>query len=473
MERNFDNKDFEQFLKQNADQYRMHPSEKVWTEINNTLHPRRRWYGIAALLLLLTGAVVSGVMILQPGSNSQTEFTDNKTKSQTAITENKIAAVPSVPVLTIIPNRSVASHRIPTIINNYSTEIPAETAENNFAGMVPPAILSPQKLERDIFTSTIHNNSDLALKTKNTITAPPVITSGEGDINNISEFVNGTLEKSKPALEVTKPSVKISDLSTKPSESVNTSQKTKKKKTITWQLYFTPGISYRRLTENKAAILAANSGNGTSIIPSNLAVRDVKNMVTHKPDIGFELGLAAKYAITKHFLLKTGFQFNVNKYNIHAFNYVPEPATIAIQSGGVPQSVTRTSYYRNFNGYSPNWLTNIYFSFSIPVGMELNFVNNKKINIGLGLTAQPTYLLENNAYLISTDFKNYTKVPDLIRRWNLNTGAELIFGFKAGKTKFQIGPQMRYQALSSFKDKYPVKENLFNFGLKAGVSLNK
>ena len=196
-------------------------------------------------------------------------------------------------------------------------------------------------------------------------------------------------------------------------------------------------------------------------------------MVTHKPDIGFELGLAAKYTITKHLLLKTGFQFNVNKYNIHAFNYVPEPATIAIQTGGVPQSVTRTSYYRNFNGYSPNWLTNIYFSFSIPVGMELNFVNNKKINIGLGLTAQPTYLLDNKAYLISTDFKNYTKVPDLIRRWNLNTGAELIFGFKAGKTKFQIGPQMRYQALSSFKDKYPVKENLFNFGLKAGVSLNK
>ena len=91
MERNFDNKDFEQFLKQNADQYRMHPSEKVWTEINNTLHPRRRWYGIAALLLLLTGAVVSGVMILQPGTNSQTASasTDSKTTSQPAITENK------------------------------------------------------------------------------------------------------------------------------------------------------------------------------------------------------------------------------------------------------------------------------------------------------------------------------------------------------------------------------------------------
>lgn len=471
MERNFDNKDFEQFLKQNADQYRMHPSEKVWTEINNTLHPRRRWYGIAALLLLLTGAVVSGVMILQPGSNSQTAFTDSKTKSQPAITENKIATATSVPVLiNINPNRPVASYRIPTIINNYSAKIPVEIAENNIAVTMPPALLPQQKVERDIIPSAINNNSDLALKTKNSITTPPVITSNEDDINNISELVNGNLEKSKPAAEAIKPSVKIADLQAKPSETSNSSQKTKKKKVAIWQLYFTPGISYRRLTENKAAILAAS---GTSSIPYYLAVRDVKKLVTHKPDIGFELGLAAKYPVTKHFLLKAGLQFNVNKYNIHAFNYVPEPATIAIQSGGVPQSVTRTSYYRNFSGYSPNWLTNIYFSFSIPVGLELNFVNNKKINIGLGLTAQPTYLLDNKAYLISTDFKNYIKVPDLIRRWNLNTGAELIFGFKAGKTKFQMGPQMRYQALSSFKDKYPVKENLFNFGLKAGVSLNK
>ncbi len=36
----------------------------------------------------------------------------------------------------------------------------------------------------------------------------------------------------------------------------------------------------------------------------------------------------------------------------------------------------------------------------------------------------------------------------------------------------QIGPQVRYQTLSSFKQKYPVIENLFTFGLKAGVTFN-
>ena len=467
MERNYDNRDFEQFLKQNADQYRMHPSEKVWTEINHTLHPRSRWYGITALLLLLTGAVVSGVMILQPDSNSQIASTEIKINTQPVKEENKIVAKSSAPILTKInPNRSIVSKRVPTIINNYSLEsndvvvVPEAT--------IPQTVVVQEKIEKQI-PSLLNNSSDIASKTKNTISLSPVINNSVTEIHNNS-LVNNRTEKNIPVVDVLKPSVLISELINKSKEGSTSFQKNKQKKKIIWQLYFTPGISYRRLTENKETILAAS---GSTSIPSNLALRDVRSLVTHKPDIGFELGLAAKYSISKNLLIKAGFQFNVNKYNIHAFSYVAEPATIAIQSGSLPQSVTRTSYYRNFNGYNPNWLTNVYFSISLPIGFEVNFINNKKISVGLGLTAQPTYLLDNSAYLISTDFKNYTKYPDLIRRWNMNTGAELIVGFKAGKTKFQVGPQMRYQALSSFKDKYPVKENLFNFGLKAGVSLNK
>jgi len=468
MERNFDNRDFEQFLKQNADQYRMYPSEKVWTGINNTLHPRRRWYGIAALLLLLTGAVVSGVMILQPGSDIQST-SKVKRNIQALPVENKIVLVPAVSatVLTALKtNKSIAINRIPTIVNNYSAIESSQIAIK--AGEIIPSTVSvPEKFEKNSLPLIVNNN--FVSKAKAPVTVSPVIITNSVEADNNFLVVNSITDKNNPATDVIKPSVMASDLIIKSPET-SSIQKNKKTKKAIWQLYFTPGISYRRLSENKAAILAAS---GTSSVPSNLALRDVKGLVTHRPDIGFELGLAAKYPLAKNIFLKAGFQFNVNKYNIHAFSYVPEPAIIAIQSGGTSQSVTRTSYYRNFNGYSPNWLTNIYFSISVPVGMEVNFVHTKKLSVGLGLTGQPTYLLDNRAYLISTDFKNYTKVPDLIRRWNLNTGAELIFGFKAGKTKFQLGPQLRYQAYSSFKDKYPVKENLFNFGLKAGVSLNK
>ena len=83
MESNFNNRDFEQFVKQNADQYRMFPSEKVWDNINNTLHTRRRWYGIGLTLLLLTTGVVTWVMLLSPSGKKQ------QLASNTTITSSK------------------------------------------------------------------------------------------------------------------------------------------------------------------------------------------------------------------------------------------------------------------------------------------------------------------------------------------------------------------------------------------------
>jgi hypothetical protein len=77
------------------------------------------------------------------------------------------------------------------------------------------------------------------------------------------------------------------------------------------------------------------------------------------------------------------------------------------------------------------------------------------------------------AYLISSDYKNYTEVPWLTRKWNVATNLETFVSYSTGKMQWQVGPQVRYQLLSSFNSKYPVKENLFDFGLKVGVSLNK
>ena len=72
MNQYFENRDFEHFVKQNADQYRMFPSEKVWKGINNTLHTRRRWYGIGLALLLLTTAAVTGIMLSPSSKQPQT-----------------------------------------------------------------------------------------------------------------------------------------------------------------------------------------------------------------------------------------------------------------------------------------------------------------------------------------------------------------------------------------------------------------
>jgi hypothetical protein len=75
MERQFNNGDFEKLLRDNANQYRMYPSEKVWKGIHSSLHTRRRWYGLtAAIMLLVTGSIISIIIYNDnPGKNNLTD----------------------------------------------------------------------------------------------------------------------------------------------------------------------------------------------------------------------------------------------------------------------------------------------------------------------------------------------------------------------------------------------------------------
>jgi hypothetical protein len=239
------------------------------------------------------------------------------------------------------------------------------------------------------------------------------------------------------------------------------------KRKLGLQFYFTPTVSYRKLTENKTFWQTQTQIPGS---PNLSSIYDVNTAVTHKPDMGVEVGLTTKYAVAKNVELKGGLQFNVNRYDIKAFRHTTELATIAYNNGSRGVS---TSNYRNFSGNKVDWLQNLYFQMSVPVGAELKLAGNNKSSVGVAGTLQPTYILGDQAYMISTDYMNYTEVPSLIRKWNVATSFETFVKYSSGKLNWQVGPQVRYQILSNFVSKYPVKEHLFDFGLKVGVSLNK
>jgi hypothetical protein len=171
--------------------------------------------------------------------------------------------------------------------------------------------------------------------------------------------------------------------------------------------------------------------------------------------------------------VKGGIQFNVSRYDIKAFNTSYQLATIALNTGNGIQALNTVTTYNNFNGYHSDWLQNFYVQVSAPVGVEFKLRGDDKVQFGVGTTIQPTYVLGDRAFLISTDYKNYTQIPSLTRRWNANASVETFVSYSTGHLNWQVGPQVRYQLLSSFINKYPVKENLFDFGLKVGISLNK
>jgi hypothetical protein len=254
---------------------------------------------------------------------------------------------------------------------------------------------------------------------------------------------------------------------------VNSFRPKKLDRSLQWKIYFAPTVSYRKLSENKSY-----QNSNPFAAPTNYpfaSLSDVNSAVIHKPDFGFQLGVSAGYPVAKNLTITGGLQFNINRYDIKAFVYNGEQATINLSGGGgSTNSVTAWTYYRNYSGYKSDWLNNFYFSVSAPIGVELKLLGKKKTYLGVAGTIQPTYILSDRAYLISTDYKNYAEVPWLIRHLNVNTSFETFVSYTNKRnTRWQIGPQVRYQILSSFQSKYPVKENLFDFGVKLGVSLNQ
>jgi len=233
---------------------------------------------------------------------------------------------------------------------------------------------------------------------------------------------------------------------------------------VTAQVYFAPTVSYRKLTENK------------KVYPGGFYVPaiDLKNIVKHKPAMGLEFGIEGKYRVNEKFYLKTGLQFNINRYDIRAYSHPTEIATVALASGyGGVDSLATLSNYRNYSGTSPsNWLENFYFQAAIPVGVEIILSDNKDIQWGVTGTLQPTYVIGDRAYVISSDYKNYAKFPDLMRRWNISTGIGTFVSYSTGRIKWQVGPHLRYQHMSSFVSALTVKEKLYAVGLRVGATLN-
>jgi len=106
----------------------------------------------------------------------------------------------------------------------------------------------------------------------------------------------------------------------------------------------------------------------------------------------------------------------------------------------------------------------------MPIGADLVVIGNKDIAFNIGGSIQPGIMLNNQAYLLSTNLRNYAKAPSLYRDFNINTALEAFISINTGSLKWNVGPQFRYQLLSSYKQNYPIKEHLYDYGFKVGMT---
>lgn len=443
MDRKSANENFEHFLRQSADDFRMHPSLKVWDGISENLHKRKRKFYFGLVLLLISSSIL-GYTVLDLSFSKLTERTAPISTPSFSNNSSSLSNKDANQVKKKSGNDFVINQSTPKLkIKLTGVDAPVgENYGNSFAGSLA--------IERQSVIPELGINSSNQL-----LKDIPTNTLFQGLSSNKSLF---DFNSSIPI----------------PSENKNITEPAKqrlKSGKFSFMFFFTPTVSYRKLTENKSYLRSASPIG----VPYNVAaLYDINNAVTHKPNIGLEFGMTSKYSISKNIKLRAGLQFNLNRYDIKAFKYTPERATIALNNGSAGvQSVSTASNYRNFNGGQIDWLQNSYFQVSTPIGAEVKLHGNDKMYFGVASTIQPTYVLGERAYLITADYKNYAQVPWLMRHWNVNTNLETFVAYSTGKLKWQVGPQVRYQLLSSFANKYPVKENLFDFGLKVGISVNQ
>ena len=433
MEGKNNDREFEQFLKENADNHRLYPSDEIWNRIHARLHPQKRW-PLTALLLL--GFTVGSITWL---ANSE---------RTTASPDKAMAAA-------ITPTISAPSKQ-----ENFNRSTVEETTVNTFAGTeIASTVALP--LTR-IESSNTQANAESAVSAA-TITKP----------ENTTEIVTTSSENEETAsieLPTTQPEVE-EKLPLTIESVTNSYQRQKHSPRFNWQLHFTPTISYRSLQEDQKFIAQARM----SLSAAPTATPELNNVITHRPDLGMQMGLTGTYPLGKRIDLVAGLQFNVSKYDIKAFNYPSEVATIALMnSWGGPTAVSTLTSFRS-NGFmaKASWLRNYYYSLSVPLGLEWRILGKKQNHWGFSTTIQPTYVVGNRSYMISMDYQNYAEVPYLINKWNMNVGFETYAKFSIGKNDFRIGPQVRYQLFSSFKKGYPVSEHLYDFGVKLGIQLGK
>ena len=494
-ERNFFDDDLEDLVRQKTDQYKMYPSDKVWKGIYNSLHTRRRRF-IFGMSFLITGILFfAGKELLVPSrhpSLAKRVASSNIVEAKPSVGVNSLLAFSGIkkdnPVKQTGGSLSVADGSQDTEALMQAAQISDELlvpvtdeqinqTNNNQLVNISALALPPVSVESPQ-TTTIVNSAAPGHVAGNTLEELPPGTKTDFNTEQLG-FQNRIIIQSA----LSRPENMLANYEAADRKQVGwlqeygTQELTRiRRNKLNFQAYFSPTVNYRKLTVANNSSNKNNSADITTRVENvPIALKHYGNpnaFVDHSPAFGFELGSSMQYRLTRKLTFKLGIQFNYSAYLIRAYSSSPEIATIALSPyyGYFTDSLTTFTDVHNFGGTNKENLKNKYFQLSVPVGFEMRILGNGKLQLSIGGTLQPSYLMNRNSYLLTTDYTNYTKEPSLFRKWNLNGGVEAFLSYQIGSLRWQIGPQFRYQLLSTYTNKYSLRENLMEYGIKIGIS---
>lgn len=503
MERRFDMSDFERSLKDHADQFRMVPSKRVWNGIYNNLHPGSKWPSITiAILFLFTLITISKL------NNSPTQFRNVEDSPKNNNAKNIIIAQADKLQPPTVAQKDITGSQIseksesvntglaegmdkpedkmpgstPSLVENSTTK---KAVEKNPVEKSTANIVNATAKENQVSSKENIENTEAAasLPAKEAIQGETLI-QPENFQNSLNtqyiknnDFIeNGFLLPDFSVDAITIPGDILYSLISNNKTlgigaennlasvtALNPLKKGRKNKPE-WTFYITPTISTASFSNKSIDPSVANS---SQVALSN---RGVFKLLRNSR-FGIETGTEMTVKIDKNLKFVTGFNLGYSGYKILSNLVHPTFTTLMLRdnNGG--------TYSKNFlthygNGQSPGHVTlnNYKIQASIPLGVQFNVWGNEKIKIDLTSLLEPSVVIKDDAYLISSDGRYYVNDPSLVRKTNLDGHFGSYITFIGKKVKWHLGPDFRYQLFSSYKNIYPAKEHLIDYGIRIGLS---
>ncbi|MEO8764109.1 MAG: outer membrane beta-barrel protein [Ginsengibacter sp.] len=503
MERRFFMNEFEQSLKEQADKFQMVPSKKVWHGIYNDLHPGKRWPSVTMSLLLIFTLVVIGH--LNTNNSRRLAYMAEKTSEAKglAIAVGKNTGPPGNIQRINIRRTDLDKGRELFV---YSTGKPGSTTalthedldaarDNNLRGdrtgpdNSKPADISGTSFFQKSFLLSRHpiansiNNS--IAENENSRKAGLIKGVAINETTGVSslktqtgaEFVERELAVN--ILPVKKNSLNSKDLSNdKNNNEINSTKNTltaekkvvrfhkKRNDKIRWVFFAGPVVN--NVSFGGKPLKATPNAN----FAPGLSANQKDYNVIHHSSLGMDAGIQMNYGLTKKLRFTTGMHLSYSGYNIVSNEVHPTFATLRLRDPetGITYSKSFITHYGDGTGQTIVMIHNHSWQLSIPVGLQYELGGNSKMQFNVAGNVEPSLILKSNAYIMSSDGNNYLNDPSLLRKWNLNSNFGAFVSFSSHKFKWQVGPNVRYQWMSTYKKDYTVKEHLIDYGIRIGVS---
>jgi hypothetical protein len=508
MERRFDMSDFEQSLKDHADQFKLIPSKRVWNGIYNNLHPGSKWPSISVAIIFLITLITIGSLNNSPVGNKANVFA--AINSEIQATGNSLSSGHNEIEKNNVEKKSTGQgfEKTDRALHNTSTGISSE--KNISSKEKTPADRSvnenrsalnvqhfPSKTNAPVvklYTGVSKNINQVLEKTSSSFLKPTGNsksninneTTAFSDLDNEITFIQYPFISfennfaipvaNEKALYPDDASFKNFDLLNAPfipkdtrlnSENKEIAKKPlKKKKNAEWTFYLTPLIS--NVSFDKKTIRPTSQNVSSIVVLANQAPSEVHLM--HNAGFGLEAGADVAFYLSKKLKFVTGGKFNYSSYN-HISNYIhPTFATLILNDKAGAYAQNYVTHYGNGQSNSRVPLTNYTLEAAIPLGLQYIVWKNGKIQIDLASAIEPSAILKGNAFIISSNGGYYINDASLIRTLNLAANFGSYITFSGRKIKWHIGPDFRYQLLSTYKNIYGSKEHFLDYGIRIGIS---